>query len=87
MAQRNAKGRQARGAAIGIAKLTPFRVWQVRKIISLGRFSNQEIADIFGVSHATIGRIRNRRDWTWLRENHLVPINHLVPPLTFKRRI
>jgi hypothetical protein len=87
MAQRNAKGRQARGSAIGIAKLTPFRVWQVRKIISLGRFSNQEIADMFGVGVATIWSIRNRRDWAWLRENTLVPIIDLIPPQTFQRRI
>jgi hypothetical protein len=87
MAQRNAKGRQARGSAIGIAKLTPFRVWQVRKIISLGRFSNREIADMFGVSAGAIGHIRNRSDWTWLRDNPYVPIADLIPPLTFRRRI
>jgi hypothetical protein len=86
MEQMVAKGRQARGSAHGNARLTAFQVWQIRRIIALGRFSNAEIAQIFGVSSALIHAIRERRSWTWLRENTLVPIIDLVPPLTFRRR-
>jgi hypothetical protein len=82
-----ARGRKARGSATGVAKLIPFQVWQIRKIIALGRFSNEEIGEMFGVDKATIHHIRVGRTWAWLRENSFVPINHLVPPLTFRRRI
>ena len=87
-----AKDRQAKGSAIGQSKLTAFKVWQVRKIISLGYFSDQEIADIFDVTAPAIRAIRNRRTWAWLHDNPFVPIADLIrpppsPPSNFIRRI
>jgi hypothetical protein len=87
VADKVAKGRQARGHGHGNARLTSFQVWQIRKIISLGRFSNYQIGGMFGVNEATIGGIRTRRNWAWLRHNPQVPIADLIPPLTFRRRI
>jgi hypothetical protein len=86
MDERNAKGRQARGGATNRTSLTAFHVWQVRKIIALRRFSNQEIAELFGVDASAIRCIRVGRTWAWLRDNPTVPISHLIPPSTFRRR-
>jgi hypothetical protein len=82
-----ARGRQAKGSAQGSSKLTSFKVWQIRKIISLGRFSDPRIAEMFGVEAGTIRSIRYRHSWAWLRHNPHVPIIDLIPPLTFRRRI
>lgn len=62
MAQRNARGRQARGETSGIAKLTEPEVQQIR--YALG--SQRAIAQAFGMSRRAIRSIRDNRCWQHL---------------------
>ena len=57
---RNSKGRQARGARQGNAKLTEKQVLEIRAITGI---TQRAIADHYGVSEALIGYIRRRKIW------------------------
>ena len=64
-----AKGRRAAlspicgsGAANGNAKLSEQDVIEIKRMIAAGAF-NTTIANIFGVSHSSIGNIRSGRTW------------------------
>lgn len=60
MADRDAKGRQARGEAKASAKLTEH---QVRAIRAAEGLLQRELAELFGVSQTQIGQIRRRKRW------------------------
>ena len=61
MADRNSRGRQARGSNHGIAKLTEQQVLEIRAISGM---TQQAIADQYGVARKTINNIINRKRWT-----------------------
>ncbi len=50
------------GERHGNAKLTPERVRSMRMVRELGA-SYRQLADMFGVSHATVGHICTRKTW------------------------
>jgi len=60
------KGRVARGARQGSAKLTRGGVWNIRQLYSSGDHSHRSLAARFGVSHQQIGHIVNSQHWSWL---------------------
>lgn len=60
MADCTAKGRQARGATHPHAKLNGDAV----RVILASSDSGRELAQRFGVSHVTIGRVRRRETWS-----------------------
>lgn len=78
MADKVAKGRQAsgvthgsrtkphrtrRGEGVHTAKLNPEKVLEIRRILSEGKLSQKEIADIFGVSQVNISCIELGKTW------------------------
>ena len=61
MADRNNRGRQARGAAtITNVKLTEKQVLEIRAITGMYQ---RDIAELYGVSQVAIGYIINRKRW------------------------
>lgn len=64
-ADRDAKGRQARGETSGGAKLTDDAVREIRRrYIDKNRYSNaRELAEQFGVSSSTIVAVARHRTW------------------------
>jgi len=60
MADRNSRGRQARGTKIHTAKLTEKDVLEIRAITGM---KQQAIADLYGVSHQNIYSIIHRKSW------------------------
>jgi len=60
MADRNSRGRQARGSTNGFNKLTEQDVLDIRAISGM---SQQAIADQYGVEQASISMIINRKRW------------------------
>lgn len=44
-------------------KLTPEAVSEIKSLINTGMYSNQEVADKFNVSKATIGKVRLEKSW------------------------
>jgi len=59
MADRNTKGRQARGESSGHAKLTEKDVSFIRS----SSLRNKELSQMFGVHNSTISRIRSHDKW------------------------
>lgn len=62
-ADKVAKGRQARGAAMPNAVLTEPMVVEIRSLISDGELTQQEIAHRFGVSVGAVFSIAHGRGW------------------------
>lgn len=62
IADRDAKGRQARGAGNGIAKLTEGRVRAIRLFLDNG-VRGSDLANVYGVQPSTIYAIKQRRTW------------------------
>ena len=60
MADRNSRGRQARGTKVNSAKLTEKDVLEIRAITGM---TQQAIADQYGVHQAAINYIINRKRW------------------------
>ena len=60
------KGRSARGAKHGRAKLTQTDVRQIRKLWAAGEYTQRELGDRFGVRRRHINRIVNKKTWVWL---------------------
>jgi len=60
MADRNSRGRQARGTKINRAKLTEKDVLEIRAITGM---SQRAIAKRYGVVQSVIGSIINRKTW------------------------
>lgn len=56
------KGRQSRGERSN-NKLKEEQVLEIRKLYSLGNYSQKEIARKFGVGHTIIGSIVTRKKW------------------------
>ena len=61
------KGRMLRGEQDGNSKLTEEEVLEIRKMYAEG-YTQQELADEFGVSVSQINNIVNRKNWAWLPE-------------------
>ena len=68
LADRQAKGRQARGSRNAKAKLTEHQVRQIRELSARVRGDYGEIARRFGVSESTVKHIAYGRTW-----KHLLP--------------
>lgn len=47
----------------GMAKLTPSKVREIRRLLVEFTFTHQELADIFNVHSSTISAIKTRRTW------------------------
>jgi len=60
-------GIRARGSKIAGAKLDNSSVMRIRELLEAGVLLQREIADKFGVSRSTIGSIKRRRIWAWLK--------------------
>lgn len=60
------KGRCARGEKNNHAKLTEDDVRKIRELLASGK-SARSIAPIFGVRHAAILTIKDRKNWGWLK--------------------
>lgn len=65
-ADRDAKGRQAKGASHGRAKLAEADVVEIRRRLTAGE-SQSSIAKVFGVSQATVGKIKTGKHWSHLK--------------------
>ncbi len=65
-ADRNAKGRQAKGARMGAAKLTEGQVLAIRRAYADGRAKLKKLAAEYGVSAMQIWRVVSRQQWTYL---------------------
>lgn len=66
MADRNRKGRQARGSKHGNSKLTESQVRVIRRLLAEKTFTQRQIAQAFGVSAYIISDIKTGRKWGWL---------------------
>lgn len=64
MADRNKKGRAARGPQNGRAKLTEADVISIRDGYATGLASHRSLAREYGVGHRTIGSVVNKKHWT-----------------------
>ncbi len=62
LADRQSKGRQARGESVNTAKLTSGEVLSIRG----SRKTDMELSVLYGVSRGQISRIKNRTDWRHL---------------------
>lgn len=60
-----ARGRSARGARNGGARLTDHDVRAIRRGLTAGK-TQQAVAQEFAVSRSTVGAIATRRRWGWL---------------------
>lgn len=58
------KGRQSKGEERPTAKLTQEQVLAIRN----DPRSERTLGRIYGVCHASIGRVKRRKRWTWLKE-------------------
>jgi hypothetical protein len=63
MADRDTKGRQAKGASSGSAKLTETQVKAIRRDTRTQRVIGKD----YGVSHALIGYIKRNEAWTHVK--------------------
>ncbi len=63
IADRDAKKRQAKGEQKGNAVLTEALVRQIRIDYATGAFSQQQLADVVGVSQHAISRVIRRANW------------------------
>lgn len=48
------------------SKLTKEEVLEIREMYAVGGYTQQELADEFGVHPAHISRVVNRKKWSWL---------------------
>jgi len=66
------KGRQRtpQGEASGAAKLTEVSVIALRNVASLGIWSHRQLAKWWGIKHATVTAIVNRRTWKHVEGHH-----------------
>jgi hypothetical protein len=64
IADKIAKGRQAKGEGHGIAKLTDAKVRDIRERYARGGISHERLGWEYRVSHRTIGMIVNNKTWT-----------------------
>jgi hypothetical protein len=72
VADRDAKGRQAKGERAGLAKLTPTQVLEIRHLYAHG-LTQEGLAFIYHVSHQAIERIVRGETWA-----------HVGGPRTFR---
>lgn len=56
-------GTVLRGEQIGISKLTPEKVIEIRRLYASGRYSQQALADMFGVWQTVVSSIVLRKTW------------------------
>ena len=70
--------RVSRGEAAGLHKLTEKQVAEVRKLYSSTKYTQQNLADKFGVRQSTISGIVRRLQWGHLKDGH--------PPTTIPRQ-
>jgi len=65
------KGRQAKGNANPLAKLSPDKVIQIRKMLAEGRLYQWKIAEMFGVNQSVISRLKTmeRNSWYHVKED------------------
>src|SRR5215472_1824648 len=75
MADRNAKGRQARGERMGGAKLSEAQVFAIR----VDDRAQSVIGADYGVSPETISNIKTGRTWGWLTERREY-VTTIAPP-------
>ncbi len=68
-ADQKVHGTVNRGERNGGAKLLVSQVIEIKGLV--GKFSQRELSDRFGVSRATISDIQRGRRWTWLGEAFL----------------
>jgi hypothetical protein len=61
------------GERAGCAKLTEDHARQVRKLALNGVFTQREIGEMFGVSHAAVGLIKRGRNWRHLWQSDELP--------------
>lgn len=66
MADKVAKGRQARGETAGMAKLTEADVIAIRVLWDSGELTQREIADMFEISQPAVSQIVNATRWAHL---------------------
>jgi DNA-binding XRE family transcriptional regulator len=57
------KHRQARGERAGAAKLNPTKVRKIRRLYKAGGISRSALAQKFGVSRNTIGKVISGETW------------------------
>jgi hypothetical protein len=55
-----------RGEENGRSRLTRVQVVEIRALYVLPEWSEYKIADRFGISRASVGRIAKAKDWKWL---------------------
>jgi len=67
MADRDAKGRQARGEKNAQSKLTERQVLEIRELCKAGGL-HREIGKAYGVSKFAIGKISQRISWSYLED-------------------
>lgn len=60
------KNRQSHSHDGGIHKLTEQNIYQIREMIEQG-YTQQEIANIFGVSQTNVFYIKSGKNWGWLK--------------------
>lgn len=56
-------GTVLRGEQIGISKLTPEKVIEIRRLYASGQYSQQTLADMFGVWQTVVSSIVLRKTW------------------------
>lgn len=66
MADRDRKGRQAFGERQGGAVLTDSKVSSIRTMYGTGKFLQKDLARMFGISTAQMGKIVNNEFWRHL---------------------
>jgi hypothetical protein len=57
------RGYPSPGESNGLAKLTWGSVEEIRKLYGTGGYTQKQLANRFGVSHSTVGRIANNLIW------------------------
>lgn len=63
MQDRDRKGRQNKGVGVWNARMNEAKVRQGRSMWNSGKFLKQEIADFFGISGSSMGKILNGQNW------------------------
>jgi hypothetical protein len=63
MADRNSKGRQARGSRSGCAKLTEEKVKEIRDLFATGNYTKKQIADLYHISASNTSSIILGQTW------------------------
>jgi len=63
MRDRDLHGKTAKGERCGRSKLTALQVVMIQEHYATGMWTQRELAELFGVSQATIGRITKGESW------------------------